>query len=179
MKKDGQEKETAQPVKKGLPVFIEAFLMAFVPIIGFVLFSFILYPFQPHCSLGKGFLGCTPMCEATSYFDNGQPASYKTTPCFHDSPSPFQTFSYKQPVPYYLIFLFSIVLGFFLLGPDKFYNAVLKILFYPYFLFKRNRENKSFISRLITIILFLPITIEWLIGHGVLITTILGVNLFS
>jgi hypothetical protein len=179
MKKDEQKKETAQTVKKRLPVLFEAFLMAFVPVIGFILFSFILYPLQPHCSLGNGALGCTPMCEATSYFENGQPSSYKTTPCFHDQPSSFQTFSYKQPIPYYLIFLFPIAIGFLLLGPEKFYNSVLKILFYPYFLFKRNRENKNFISRFITIILFLPITIEWLIGYGILITTILGINLFS
>lgn len=178
MKKDGQENDTAQPSKKGLPVFAEAFLMAFVPVIGFVLFSFVLYPLHPHCSLGNGALGCTSMCEATSYFEDGRPASYKTIPCFHNEPSAFQTFSYNQPIPYYLIFLFPIALGFFLLGPEKFYNTTLKILFYPYFLFKRNRENKNFISKLTTIILFLPITIEWLIGYGILITTILGINLF-
>lgn len=179
MEKDGQVKEAAQPARKGLPIYIEAFLMAFVPIIGFVLFSFILYPFQPHCSLGKSVLGCTPMCEATSYFENGQPSGYKVTPCFHEDPSSFQSFSYKQPIPFSLLFIFPILLAFFLLGPERFYNTLLRLLFYPYFLFKRNRKNKNIISRLITLIMFLPITIEWLIGYGVLITTILGIDLFN
>lgn len=169
----------AQLKKKGLPIVLEAFLMLLVPILAFFLFSFLLYPLQPHCSLGSGLLGCTPMCEATSYLENGSPASYKETPCFHNIPNGTQLFSYNQPIPYYLLFVLPLVLAFFLLGAEKFYGSVLKILFYPYFLFKNNRKNKNFLSRLVVLLLFLPITFEWLIGYGVLITTILGISLFN
>lgn len=179
MKKDGTESITAQPIKKRLPIALEAILMMFLPIIGFSLFSYLTYPLRPHCSIGSGFLGCTPMCEATSFFENGSPAGYKVTPCFHDDPSGMQYFSYKQPIPYYSIFLFPLILGFYLLKAEKFYNLCLRILFYPYFLFKENRKNKKFISRLIVILLILPLAIEWIIGYGAVITTILGIGLFG
>jgi len=161
-----------------LPLVFEAIIMLFLPIVGFFLFSYLIYPLQPHCSLGSNLLGCTPMCEAKSYFEDGSPASYVVTPCFHEGPSAIQSFSYNKPIPYYLLFLLPLALIFFLMGAEKFYNFILRVLFYPYFLFKDNRKNKKFLSRLIIILLLLPLTIEWVIGYVVLITTILGINPF-
>lgn len=167
------QKKSDKSVNKRFPVLVEALLMLFVPIIGFVLFSYVLYPLQPHCSLGDGLLGCAPSCVMTNS------GMYEKTPCFHDNPTSMQSFSYKQPFPYYLLFLLPLSLILVLVGTEKFYNAVLKILFYPYYLFKNTRKETNFIYRLIATLFFIPLTIEWLLGYGVLITTILGINLFQ
>jgi hypothetical protein len=178
MEKGGQEKDTAQPIKKRLPKFLEAFLMLFVPLIGFFLFSLFTYPLHPHCSLGNGVLGCTTMCKATSYFEDGRPSSYEVTPCFHEEASAFQIFSYNQQIPYYLLFLFPIVILFFILGSEGFYNLLVRTALYPYFLFRENKKNKKFISRFITTIIFLPIFLEWVAGYVVLAMSLLGKGFF-
>lgn len=164
--------------KRRLPLLLEAFLMLFVPVIGFVLFSFVLYPMQPHCSLGSGALGCTPMCEPISYSQNGSPTDYKVTPCFHEEPSGFQTFGYRQTILYYLLFALPSVFAFILLGSKGFYHLVLRLLFYPYFLLKDNRITKNVISKIIVMLLFIPLFLEWGLGYWVMITTVLGISPF-
>lgn len=150
---------------------LEAFLLLFLPIAGFILFSFITYPLSPHCDLGKGLLGCTPYCVKRG-------ASYEKVPCFHESATKLQIFSYKSSLIYYSILFLPIAILFVLLGAERFYNLVLRIAFYPFYLFRDSRKQ-SLITRVICTLFLIPIIIEWFIGYAVLIGMILGVSVFA
>ena len=67
---------------------------------------------------------------------------------------------------------------FVVMGAEKFYKLIMRVAFYPVFLFKDSRKQ-NFLPRLICILLVIPITIGWLIGYAVLVSTILGVSLFG
>lgn len=138
-----------------------------LPIFCFILFSYIVYPLSPHCTLGRGLLGCTPMCEV---FGNG----YKEVPCFHEDPLSYQLFSFHYPYMYYLpvILIFGFLSWRF--GLNNVMGGIEKIAILPLTLFRANRKNHNLFSRMFVILSLLPITVEWLFGYIVLIKMILN-----
>jgi len=146
--------------------------MLFVPIVGFILFNFIVYPLQPHCDLGKGLLGCTPYCVKIGS------STYEKVPCFHNKPSKIQTYSFRNPITYYSTLLLPLIVLFIYLGTRRFYTILIRIAFYPIFLLKGTRKQKI-IPRIITTILIFPTIIEWSIGYIVFAETILGIDLLG
>jgi len=145
-----------------------------LPLMAFVLFSFLTYPIKPHCSLGNGISGCTPSCEPTSYFEDGRPASYKETPCFHDEPTILQLSIFNQPWLIPLVLVVLMISIFFLICKrsfKQFLKDIVYISFAPFFLLKENRRNKNLISRIFIILIAFFLIIEWLLGYYIVITT--------
>jgi len=149
-----------------------------LPVLMFIVWSFFIYPLQPHCSLGKGLFGCTPMCEPTSYFGDGRPSDYKTVPCFHNNPSGFQEIIYKYVLIYYfLISLTSLVVAF-KVGLKRFFRRILRIIFAPFVLMWESRK-KSIMSRIFIIATSFFLIIEWGFGYMVVIQTLTGAKLLN
>lgn len=151
----------------------------FLPLLGFVLFFWLAYPLKPHCSLGQGLLGCTPRCEPVSFFEDGSPAGYKETPCFHEEPSPFQLaiFNYRLLIP--LILFVGVSFWIYKDGFKKVIGKLAYIAFAPFFIFKENRENRNIVSRLLVIIIIFFLVIEWALGYSVVFATFTGKDLFT
>lgn len=147
---------------KKFPLVLEAFIMLFAPIIGFVLYSYFSYPLNPHCELGNGLFGCTPHCTNTGEIPYGR------TLCFDNIPNKLQVFSYQNPFIYYSTFLTPIAILFISLRPRNFVILSLRIAFYPLFLFKEIRKE-NYVSRFVCILFLFIIMIEWFIGYAVLI----------
>lgn len=153
----------------------------FLPLFLAPIFFSLTYPLKPHCSLGQGPHGCTPLCEATSYFENGQPSNYKITPCYHyENPTVLQRFTYEKSDIFYPILLVVIVSLFFWLTYINKVEIITKIAFAPIYFIKENRRNKSFIARaIIFIILIIPLLFEWVVGYIIFLGTLFNqVNLF-
>lgn len=154
-----------------LPLVVEALFMLFLPVIGFILFSHFSYPLNPHCSLGNGLLGCTPYCVSIG-------DSYEVTPCFHDDPTNLQTFSFNHSFLHFLVFFVPIGVLLLVMGAEKLFRQIVRIALYPIFLIKESRKQKT-VSRLFSVLLALPIFVEWAVGYVVLIGMVFGFNLFD
>ncbi|MEM3394326.1 MAG: CAP domain-containing protein, partial [Candidatus Methanomethylicia archaeon] len=137
------------------------------------------YPFKPHCSLGNGIWGCTPMCEPTSYFPDGKPAGYKTVPCYHEEASEFQKFLFRNwfSIPFFLFIFFSFWI--YKEGLKKLIKRLMYIAFAPFYIFKENRENKNFFARLVVIFMLFFMFIEWALGYYVAGMMALGKEPFN
>jgi len=144
-----------------------------------VIFSYLIYPLKPHCSLGKGLLGCTPNCEAISFFENGRPAGYKVVPCYHENPTEFQKNIFKNwfLIPFAL-FTFG-TLWIYREGPKQMIKKIIYIAFAPFYVFKENKENKNLLSQLGIIVILFFLVIEWALGYYVAGTTLLGIEPFN
>ena len=172
----GLKNSLKKPIKS---LFLKATVFLFLPLLGFVLFSWLTYPLKPHCSLSQGLLGCIPRCEPVSFFEDGNPASYKETPCFHEEPSPFQLaiFNYRLLIP--LILFVSVSFWIYKDGFRKVIGKLAYIAFAPFFIFKENRENRNIVSRLLVIIIIFFLVIEWALGYSVVFATFTGKDLFT
>lgn len=149
------------------------FFLTFVPIIGFFIFAYLTYPIKPHCSLGEGIFGCIPICEPTSFFENGEPATYKIAPCFHKEPNEIQKILFRY---WFLIPLLSFVFISLWIYKDGGKNVVRKlgyIAFAPIYIFKENRNNKKIISKILVILITFFLFIEWAFGYYLTISTLL------
>jgi len=176
----GKHKKTIEAKQRASKsLFLKTFLLLFLPLIGFIIFSYLTYPLKPHCSLGNGVLGCTPMCEPTSYFSDGRPAEYKVIPCYHAEPVEFQKtlFKYWFLIPF--ILFISLTLWIYKEGLKQFLKRLAYIAFAPVYIFKENRQNKSFLSRLAVIFMLFFLFIEWALGYYVAGITILGKESFN
>lgn len=173
------KKFLSQKIYPSRSLFLRAIGWAFVPILGFAVFSFLTYPLKPHCSLGHGLLGCTPLCEPTSYFEDGRPAGYKTVPCYHEDPSNFQKilFNHWLLIPLFLFILFS--LWIYKKGVKNVIKRLSYIAFAPIYIFKENRQNKNIVSRLLVIFILFFLFIEWALGYYVAGTILLGKEPFN
>jgi len=172
----GLKNSLKKPIKS---LFLKATGFLFLPLLGFVLFSWLTYPLKPNCSLSQGLLGCIPRCEPVSFFEDGNPASYKETPCFHEEPSPFQLaiFNYRLLIP--LILFVSVSFWVYKDGLKKVIGKLAYIAFAPFFIFKENRENRNIISRLLVIIIIFFLVVEWALGYYVVFATFTGKDLFT
>jgi len=160
-------------------LFLKSFLLLFLPIIIAIPFFYLTYPLKPHCSLGNGILGCTPMCEPTSYFEDGRPANYKVVPCYHEEPDKFQKTLFEN---WFLIPLFLFVfltLWMYKEGGKKVFERLKYIALAPFYIFKENRQNKHFLSRLAVIFISFFLFAEWALGYYVAGTTLLGKEPFN
>lgn len=180
--KDGKEKqkktiEVKQRVSKSL--LLKAFLLLFLPIISFIPFSYLTYPLKPHCSLGNGILGCTPMCEPTSYFEDGRPAGYKVIPCYHEDPNEFQKTLFNNWFLMPLVLFIILTLWVYKEGGKKVIKILKYIALAPVYIFKENRKNKNFFSRLVVILISFFLFAEWVLGYYVAGTTLLGKEPFN
>ena len=180
--KDGKEKqkktiEVKQRVSKSL--LLKAFLLLFLPIISFIPFSYLTYPLKPHCSLGNGILGCTPMCEPISYFEDGRPAGYKVIPCYHEEPSEFQKNLFNNWFLMPLVLFIILTLWVYKEGGKKVIKILKYIALAPVYIFKENRQNKNFFSRLVVILISFFLFAEWALGYYVAGTTLLGKEPFN
>ena len=157
---------------------IKIFLLFILPIFLFIVWSYLIYPLSPHCSLGRGTLGCTPMCEATAYFDDGRASDYKIVPCFYEDPKNFQTFLYQNQTIYYLLFGTTIGFVAFKLGIKSFLKKILYIVFAPFALIIESKEMST-LSRILVIVSSFFLLIEWGMGYLVVIQTITGTSLLN
>jgi len=160
-------------------IFLKTFAWLFVPILGFFIFSVFTYPLKPHCSLGSGILGCTPICEPISYFKDGRPAEYKITPCYHDKPVGYQEALFKNwfLIPLFLFIFFSLLI--YKEGGKKVFERLKYIALAPVYLFRENRRNKNLFSRLVVLIMLFFLFTEWALGYYVVGATILGKEPFG
>ena len=157
---------------------VKIFVLFCLPVFMFIVWSFVSYPLQPHCSLGNGLLGCTPYCEPTTYMENGKPATYKSLPCFHNEPSNFQSTTYKYSLIYYfLIFLLTTIIAI-KVGIKTFLKKFFRIIFAPFILI-REAKNKRVISRILIILSTFFLILEWGYGYFVVIQTLTGINLLN
>lgn len=146
---------------------LQSFLMLFLPILGFIIFSFLYYPLAPHCALGEGVYGCTPVC------------TQGITPCFHEGPIGIQLFIYRNSIPIYFLVLAFISAFVWKVGFQKAKSLAVKVLFYPLFLYRLNLKNKNIASRITVAILNFFLASEWIIGYIIFISTLLGLeNIF-
>ncbi len=165
-----------KPIKISSSLFLKSISFLFLPIIGFIIFSFVSYPLKPHCSLGNGLLGCTPICEATSYFENGQPASYKVTPCFHEGPSDFQKLLFRRGLLFFPLIFVLISLWIYKDGFKKVIKKLSYVAFAPLYLFIENKKNKNLISKIAVILIIFFLAIEWIFGYYVVLKTFINNN---
>jgi len=168
MKIEGKPKRP-KPIRS---IFLKSILLLFLPIIGFVVFSYLTYPLKPHCSLGQRILGCTPKCEPVSFYENGRPSAYKTVPCYHDEPTELQSALFKNwivaPLLGFIFFSFWIYKE----GSRKVINTLLYVAAAPLYIFKENRKNKNILSRLAVIFVLFFLFIEWGLGYYVVAATL-------
>lgn len=167
-------------MKKPTPrlIWMKTFVLYFLPLLLFVAYSFLSYPLKPQCSLGKGVKGCVATCEAISFFEDGRPAAYKETPCFHGEPGN----SYKLIYKYYYFIYPPIILAIALLYFWK-KNLVKGIftwvLFAPIKIIKQNRISKNIFSKIVVYLMLIPLILEWLFGYVFVITDLIGIDLFA
>ena len=173
------EKEIKEKPKIFKSLFLKSFLLLFLPIIVAIPFFYLTYPLRPHCSLGKGLLGCTPMCEPISYFEDGRPAGYKVIPCYHEDPSEFQKTLFNNWFLMPLVLFIILTLWVYKEGGKKVIKRLKYIALAPVYIFKENRQNKHFLSRLAVILISFFLFAEWTLGYYVAETTLLGKEPFN
>ncbi len=159
-------------------VLLRAIGFLFLPLLVFVAFSYFFYPLAPHCSLGNGLLGCTPICKPTSYFPDGKPADYEVTPCFHEGPATLQRLLFQFSIPFYVVSFIFLLFIIFKVGFKTFLRKIVYITFAPIFLIRENRKNKNVISRILVILISFLLVIEWGIGYWVAVKSLLGRRIF-
>jgi len=162
---------------KKVNLLLRAIGWIFVPILGFIVFSYLIYPLRPHCSLGNGLLGCTPICEPTAYFEDGRPAGYKTVPCFHNEPNNYEIFIYHHKELFYLALLFLFGALCYSKGFKNIFRILLHISAAPIFIFRENKGSKNSLSKVLVFILLIPLLIEWIVGYYVVLATVSGKTL--
>lgn len=157
---------------------IKIFGLFCLPVFMYIVWSFVSYPLQPHCSLGNGLLGCTPYCEPTTYMENGKPASYKSIPCFHNEPSNFQSITYRYSLIYYFVILLLTTIIAIKVGIKIFYIKLFRIIFAPFILI-RESKNEGVIARVLIILSTFFLVLEWGYGYFVVIQTFTGIKLLD
>ena len=161
-----------------IPLWLKIIGFMILPIILFPVFNHITYPLKPHCSIGRGPYGCTPMCEPRAYFDNGNPSEYRVTPCYHVGPTLLQKTFYEEPERIIGALVVAVIALSFWLTNSKKWILLPKIAFAPIYFLKENR-SKKFLPRIFNFLLIIPLTIEWASGYVIVIGTLLNkINLF-
>jgi len=173
------EKEIKEKPKIFKSLFLKSFLLLFLPIIVAIPFFYLTYPLRPHCSLGRGLLGCTPICEPTSYFEDGRPAGYKVIPCYHEEPSEFQKNLFNNWFLMPLVLFIILALWVYKEGGKKVIKRLKYIAFAPVYIFKENKQNKNLLFRLAVILISFFLFVEWALGYYVAATTTVGKEPFS
>lgn len=153
-------------------ILLRSFLWLLFPFFGFVVFSFLTYPFQPHCELGNGLFGCVPTCTPEVMIKLQRDFPFGGS-CFHEEPVTWQIFFYQNR---FSVFLFELViLMIFIIWAQEEGKAkqvlkwLIEVPIKPIVLLKGNRQNKNLLSKLISLILIAISIPLWAIGDIVVI----------